>query len=85
MRGSDSLPDHFKRSKSTYTNSLKGQFTTQYRESNGQNKNMHDWILSNKFDYGYNPAGGRHNASALQGQEKKVEANEIHKIVNNQP
>lgn len=44
---------------------------------------MHDWILTNKFDYGYNPAGGRQHSSAVQGQEKKVEANEIHKIVNN--
>lgn len=46
---------------------------------------MHDFILSNKFEYGYNPVGGRHLAAGLQNQEKKVEKNEIKKIVNENP
>lgn len=46
---------------------------------------MHDFVLSNKFDYGYNPIGGRALSSVVQNQEKKVEANEIKKIVHQAP
>jgi hypothetical protein len=51
------------RSNTTYNRTTKGQFSYQFKESNAMNKDQHDFILSNKFEYGYDKNGGRRYAS----------------------
>ena len=53
-----------KRSHSTYNSTLKGSYTTQFIEANDKNKKYHEFIHSNKFDYGYDPNGG-HRAISM--------------------
>ena len=63
LRGMDAAKEVNQRSNSTYNQSTKGKFTYQHWESNNLNKTHNNWILSNKFEYGYDPNGGRKLAS----------------------
>lgn len=64
----------------TYTNSSKGQFSNQYKESGQLNKGLNNFVLSSKFEYGYGD-GGRQHASNETKQKQMVEKEEINKIV----
>lgn len=76
-RGTDIALETQARVNSTYANNLKGKFSVQFKESNHLNKNLHDFVLSNKFDYGYNPMGGRRLASVTEKTDTALENNEI--------
>ena len=58
VRGGDNSSTVQKRCNSTYNQTLKGNFTTQFVEANSKNRNYREFIDSNKFDYGYDPNGG---------------------------
>jgi hypothetical protein len=81
VRGTDKGKIPTMRSNSTYTKALRGDFSHQYKESNGLNKTQHDWILSNKFEYGYDPNGGRKLASFNTKNDSVLQTNEIKKIL----
>jgi len=45
------------------------------------NKERGDWILQNKFEYGYNPIGGR-KLAALDGQHRTTaKLSQINEII----
>lgn len=69
------------RSNTTYNRTTKGQFSYQFKESNAMNKDQHDFILSNKFEYGYDKNGGRRYASQSTTQKLQFEQSEISKII----
>jgi|Transcript_21223 hypothetical protein len=74
VRGGDNSDSVQKRSNSTYNQSLRGQFTSQFLEANAKNKDQRSFIHSNKFDYGYDPNGGHraisHDRSNLNTPSK---------------
>ncbi len=61
LRGQDQIS--LQRDNTSYTNSSRGQFTRQFEESGHFNKQLGDYVLSNKFQYGYDANGGRNYAS----------------------
>lgn len=79
MRGTDDKTQA--RSSSTYSNNLKGKFSYQVLESNDLNKNLGNFVLSNKFEYGYDPVGGRKFASVTTKTEMLLKKNEIGNIL----
>ena len=79
VRGTDNHTQA--RSNSTYSNNLKGKFSYQVLESNDLNKNLGSFILSNKFEYGYDPVGGRTFASVSTKTEQLLKKNEIGNIL----
>lgn len=79
MRGQDQIS--LQRDNTSYTNSSRGQFTRQFEESGHFNKLLSDYVLSNKFQYGYDANGGRNYASKESQKNRMIEYNEITKIV----
>lgn len=62
LRGDDQSTTQ-QRLNTSYTRGSKGQFSYQFQESGSFNKTLGDFVLSNKFQYGYDPNGGRQFAS----------------------
>jgi hypothetical protein len=69
LRGGDKADQVQQRMFTTYTNSSKGQFSYQFKESKQLNKGLNDFVLSNKFEYGYGN-GGRQFASTDNKQKQ---------------
>ena len=85
VRGEDKQTVAQQRQATTYTKNSKGQFTYQYQDSGKFNKELGDFVLSNKFEYGYDTCGGRKFASTDTFRKAALERNEIKNIVGGKP
>ncbi len=82
LRGNERAAEVQQRQHTTYNTSAKGQFSYQFRQNDQLNKGLHDFVLANKFEYGYGQ-GGRHFASTETKHLQKVEEEAINSIVSN--
>lgn len=83
LRGEDQAATAQQRNHTTYTKNSKGEFTHQYKDQGSFNKGLGDFVLSNKFEYGYDNNGGRKFASTDTIRKQAIEKNEINNIVEN--
>lgn len=83
LRGDDQNTNVQQRQGTTYFKSTKGEQTHQLKEQNGFNKGLGEFVLSNKFEYGYDTNGGRKFASGDNAKKSQIEKQEIITIVSN--
>lgn len=80
-RGGEKTTDSQQRNSTTYCRVNKGEQTSQFKESDQFSKDQNKFVLSNKFEYGYDAMGGRKLASTDGFKKSQIEREQIAKIV----